>query len=60
MLAPTFAPTPLTVDAALGVAVNGVPIYDCHYGTSNGKYAIKVEEMLTSPDQGWLGARNVT
>lgn len=28
MLAPTFAPAPLTVDAALGVAVNGVPIYD--------------------------------
>ena len=28
MLAPTFAPAPLTVDGALGVAVNGVPIYD--------------------------------
>jgi len=28
LLAPTFAPAPLTVDGALGVAVNGVPIYD--------------------------------
>lgn len=28
MLEPVFAPAPLTVDAALGVAVNGVPIYD--------------------------------
>ncbi len=28
LLAPTFSGTPLTRDAALGVAVNGVPIYD--------------------------------
>ena len=28
LLAPTLASTPLTRDAALGVAVNGVPIYD--------------------------------
>ena len=40
--------------------IDGVPIYDCHYGTSNGKYALKIDQMLTSPDQGWLGARNVT
>ena len=28
ILAPTLSDTPLTRDAALGVAVNGVPIYD--------------------------------
>jgi len=38
--------------------VDGVPVFDCHYGTSNGKYSIKIEKMLTGPDAGWLGARN--
>ena len=38
--------------------VDGVPVFDCHYGTSNGKYALKIHEMLTGPDAGWLGARN--
>ncbi|WP_310386980.1 flagellar motor switch protein FliM [Roseateles sp.] len=50
----------LDLDAMIKAKIDGVPVYDCHYGTSNGKYAIKVEQMLTSPDQGWLGARNVT
>ncbi|MCV2366259.1 flagellar motor switch protein FliM [Paucibacter sp. DJ1R-11] len=50
----------LDLETMIKAKIDGVPIYDCHYGTSNGKYAIKVEEMLTSPDQGWLGARNVT
>ncbi|MCZ8075026.1 flagellar motor switch protein FliM [Paucibacter aquatile] len=50
----------LDLETMIKAKIDGVPIYDCHYGTSNGKYAIKVEQMLTSPDQGWLGARNVT
>lgn len=50
----------LDLEAMIKTKIDGVPVYDCHYGTSNGKYAIKVEQMLTSPDQGWLGARNVT
>jgi flagellar motor switch protein FliM len=49
----------LDLDPLIKVKIDGVPIYDCNYGTSNGKYAIKVEKMLTSPDMGWLGARNV-
>ena len=49
----------LDLDPLIKVKIDGVPIYDCNYGTSNGKYAIKVEKMLTSPDVGWLGARNV-
>ena len=40
--------------------IDGVPIYDCHYGTSNNKYSIKIDKMLTSPDSGWLGARDAT
>jgi flagellar motor switch protein FliN/FliY len=35
--------------------VDGVPVFDCHYGTSNGRYAIKIDRMLTSADAGWLG-----
>ena len=49
----------LDLDPLIKVKIDGVPIYDCNYGTSNGKYAIKVEKMLTSPNVGWLGARNV-
>jgi flagellar motor switch protein FliM len=40
--------------------VSNVPVLACHYGTSNGKYALKVDELLTMPDQSWTGASNVT
>jgi flagellar motor switch protein FliM len=50
----------LDLEPMIKAKIDGVPVYDCHYGTSNGKYAIKIDQMLTSPDQGWLGARNVT
>ena len=36
--------------------VDGVPVFDAHYGTSNGRYAIKIDRLLTGPDAGWLGA----
>jgi flagellar motor switch protein FliM len=26
---------------------SGVPVFSCHYGTSNGKYALKVDRLLT-------------
>ena len=35
--------------------VDGVPVFDCHYGTSNGKNAIKIDRLLTGIDAGWLG-----
>ena len=50
----------LDLEPVIKAKIDGVPIYDCHYGTSNGKYALKIDQMLTSADQGWLGARNVT
>ena len=46
--------------ALVQAKVDGVPVFDCHYGTSNGKYAIKIEQMLTGNDFGWLGEPNVT
>ena len=38
--------------------VDGVPVFDCQYGTSDGKYAIKIDHMLTTAPQGWLGESN--
>ncbi|MBN8506712.1 MAG: flagellar motor switch protein FliM [Burkholderiales bacterium] len=40
--------------------VDGVPVFNCHYGTSNKRYAIKIDEMLTGTNQTWLGARHDT
>ncbi len=40
--------------------VVGVPVFDGTYGISNGKYALKVNQLLTGADHGWLGERNVS
>ena len=40
--------------------VSGVPLFDCHYGTSGGRYALKVNRLLTQPSQDWLGQPPVT
>lgn len=49
----------LDLHQAIQAKVVGVPVFDCHYGTSNGKYALKVNQLLTNSEQGWLGERNV-
>lgn len=49
----------LDLKPGIQAKVAGVPVFDCHYGTSNGKYALKVDQLLTNTDQGWLGASNV-
>jgi flagellar motor switch protein FliM len=38
--------------------VVGVPVLECHYGTSNGRYAIKIDQLLSSSNLGWIGAKN--
>lgn len=38
--------------------VDGVPIFECQYGTHNAKYAIRIEKALRGNDQNWLGERN--
>ena len=50
----------LDLHQAIQAKVVGVPVFDCNYGTSNGRYALKVNQLLTSSDQGWLGERNVS
>jgi flagellar motor switch protein FliM len=49
----------LDLEPAIQAKVAGVPIFDCHYGTSNGKYALKIDNMLSSTDKGWIGENNV-
>ncbi|KQV83053.1 flagellar motor switch protein FliM [Rhizobacter sp. Root1221] len=49
----------LDLSAGIEAKVVGVPIFECHYGTSNGKYALKVDRMLSSSSMGWLGDQNV-
>ena len=49
----------LDMRQSLQAKVAGVPVLDCHYGISNGKYALKVNQLLTNPSKGWLGERNV-
>jgi flagellar motor switch protein FliM len=50
----------LDLEPLINAKVDGVPVFNCQYGTSNKRYAIKINEMLTGLDQSWLGARNVT
>jgi flagellar motor switch protein FliM len=52
----------IELDLVAGIQgkVSGVPIFDCHYGTSNGRYALKVDQLLSSSTMGWLGENNVS
>ena len=45
----------LDLDQLVQAKVDGVPVFDCHYGTSNGKYAIKIDQLLTNQGPSWLG-----
>jgi len=48
----------LDLRQSIQAKVAGVPVFDCHYGTSNGKYALKVEKMLSSSNPSWMGVTN--
>jgi flagellar motor switch protein FliM len=50
----------LDLQQAIQAKVVGVPVFDCHYGISNGKYALKVDQLLSNQQQGWLGESNVS
>ena len=49
----------LDLKPSIVAKVSGVPILECHYGTSNGRYALKVDQLLSSSNTGWLGERHV-
>ncbi len=45
----------LDLDPLIKVKVSGVPVFDAHYGTSNNKYAIKIDQLLTGSNMTWIG-----
>jgi flagellar motor switch protein FliM len=50
----------LDLNQVIQAKVVGVPVIDCSYGTSNGRYALKVNQLLTSSPQSWLGESHVS
>jgi flagellar motor switch protein FliM len=38
--------------------VDNVPVFSCNYGTSNGHYSIKVDQLYNHDLPGWLGEEN--
>lgn len=49
----------LDLEPLIQAKVDGVPVFDCHYGTSGGKYAVRIDRLLTHSKAGWLGESNV-
>lgn len=49
----------LDMEPLVQAKVMGVPVFEAHYGTSNGRYALKVEQLLTSSSLSWMGESNV-
>ncbi|NTV75928.1 MAG: hypothetical protein HGA66_17205 [Holophaga sp.] len=46
----------LDLKQVIETKVRGVPLFDCHYGISNGKYALKLNQWQTGSGVGWLDA----
>jgi flagellar motor switch protein FliM len=46
----------LDLNPQIQVKVDGVPLFDAHYGTANNRYAIKIDRPIAGPGSGWLGA----
>ncbi len=38
------------------VSVDGVPVFECQYGTHNAKYAIRIDKSLRGNDSNWKGS----
>jgi flagellar motor switch protein FliM len=41
--------------SSIQATVDGVPLFECQYGTHNAKYAIRIDKNLRALDQGWTG-----
>jgi flagellar motor switch protein FliM len=48
----------LDLQKIIEAKIDGVPVLTCHYGASSGKYAVRVEQLLTHSDD-WTGERHV-
>ena len=45
----------LDLNPMIEAKVSGVPVFNAHYGTSNNRYAIKIDQMLTGANMTWIG-----
>ncbi len=45
----------LDLQRGIQAHVAGVPVFACQYGTSRGKYALKIDQLLTNSNLSWLG-----
>jgi flagellar motor switch protein FliM len=48
----------LDLDPIIQAKIDGVPVFDCHYGTSNNHYSVKVERLIASHQQGWIAEKS--
>jgi flagellar motor switch protein FliM len=49
----------LDLEKIIQAKVDGVPVFEAYYGTSDNKYALRVEKLLTTGGAGWLGEQHV-
>jgi flagellar motor switch protein FliM len=49
----------LDLEPQIQAKVDGVPVFDATYGTANNRYAIKIDRLISSAGQGWLGDTHV-
>ena len=48
----------LDLGPVIEAKVDNVPVFSCHYGTSNGRYSIKVDQLHNHDLPGWLGEQH--
>lgn len=49
----------LDLNKIIQAKIDGVPVFEAYYGTSDNKYALRVEKLLTTGGAGWLGEQHV-
>ena len=49
----------LDLEKIIQAKIDGVPVFEAYYGTSDNRYALRVEKLLTTGSTGWLGEQHV-
>ena len=50
---------PLDRASRIVAVVDGTPVFACHYGTHNARYALRIDECVRSDSAHWLGGSHV-
>lgn len=45
-------------ESRIEASVDGVPVFECQYGTHNARYAIRIDRSLRGNDMNWLGEKH--